>query len=127
MRNNDRPDDDEEGDISDDPRLSAIDTELESVSKRNDNQLLATLLLLVPMAMLYERSDLKSIWLDAAFLGLLFGAVAYTIFRVVRQKQEVAARHGLVCRVCGGKPGAHMVLSAAMTQHCAKCGAELKS
>ncbi|MBP6096009.1 MAG: hypothetical protein KBF58_08710 [Methyloversatilis sp.] len=125
MRNNDRPDDDEEGDISDDPVLSAIDTDLESVSRRNDNQLLAILVLLVPMAVLYERSDLKSIWLDAAFLGLLFGAVGFTIFRVVRQKQKVAAKYGLACRVCGGKPRAHMVLSAAMTRHCARCGARL--
>ncbi|MBL8476537.1 MAG: hypothetical protein JNK71_10770 [Methyloversatilis sp.] len=126
MRNNDPPDAEQDGDISDDPRLSAIDRDLASVSKRNDNLLLVILLLLVPLAFVYERSGFKGVWLDAAFLGLLFGAIGYLIFRVVRQKQRVAARYGLVCRACGEKPGAHMVLSAAMTQHCARCGAKLR-
>ncbi|MFH1813998.1 MAG: hypothetical protein ABIF28_07485 [Pseudomonadota bacterium] len=125
MPNNDPPDAEQDEDISDDPRLSAIDRDLASVSKRNDNQLLVILLVLVPLAFLYERSGFKGVWLDAAFLGLLFGVIGYMIFRVARQKQRVAARFGLVCRVCGEKPKAHMVLSAAMTQHCARCGAKL--
>jgi len=125
MRNNNRPDDDEEGDISDDPFLSAVNTDLESVNKRNDNKLLVILLLLVPLAFLYEHSGISSIWLNAVFIGLVVGSIVYTIFRVVRQKQKVAAKYGLVCHVCGYKPKAHMVLSAAMTQRCAKCGANL--
>ncbi|OYY95353.1 MAG: hypothetical protein B7Y41_02300 [Hydrogenophilales bacterium 28-61-23] len=125
MRNNDRPDDDEEGDISDDPFLSAVNTDLESVNKRNDNKLLGILLSLVPLAFLYEHSGISSIWLNAVFIGLVVGSIVYTIFRVVRQKQKVAAKYGLVCHVCGYKPKAHMVLSAAMTQRCAKCGANL--
>jgi len=126
MQNNDRPDDEEDGDISDDPRLSAIDRDLASVSKRNDHLLLVILLMLVPLAFVYERSGFKGVWLDAAFLGLLFGTIGYLIFRVARQKQRVAARYGLVCRMCGEKPKAHMVLSAAMTQHCARCGSKLR-
>ena len=126
MRNNDRPDDDEEGDISDDPFLSAVNFDLELVNKRNDNKLLVILLLLVPLAFFYEHSGITGIWLNAIFVGLLIGTIVYTMFRVVRQKQEVAAKYGLVCHACGYKPKAHMILSAAMTQRCAKCGANLK-
>ena len=116
-----RPDD-EEGDISDDPFLEAIHTDLKSVNKRNDKRLLVILLLLVPLAFLYERSGFKNIWLDVVFAGLVVGSIVDTFFRVIRQKQKVAAKYGLVCRACGYKPKAHMVLSAAMTQRCAKCG-----
>jgi hypothetical protein len=125
MRKNDSPDDDEEGDISDDPFLSAVNIDLESVNKRNDNKLLVILLLLLPLSFLYEHSGITSIWLNVVFIGLVVGSIVYTIFMVVRQKQMVAAKYGLVCHVCGYKPKAHMVLSAAMTQRCAKCGASL--
>ena len=124
MRKTNSPDD-EEGDISDDPFLTAVNTDLESVNKRNDNRLLVILLLLVPLAILYERSGITSIWLNAVGVGLVVGSIAYTIFRVVRQKQNVAAKYGLVCPVCGYKPKAHMVLSTAMTLRCLKCGAKL--
>jgi formate dehydrogenase maturation protein FdhE len=125
MQKTDRPDDDEEGDISDDPFLSAANADLESVNKRNDNKLLVILLLLVPLVFLYEHSGITSIWLNAALIGLVVGSIAFTIFRVVRQKQKVAAKYGLVCPVCGYKPKAHMVLSTAMTLRCSKCGANL--
>jgi hypothetical protein len=125
MQNNFGPDDDEEGDISDDSFLSAVHADLESVNEWNDNRLLVILLLLVPLAILYKRSGITSFWLNAVFVGLVFGSIVYTIFRVVRQKQKVAARYGLVCHVCGYKPRAHMILSAATTRRCAQCGANL--
>ena len=126
MQKADRPDDDEDGDISDDPFLSAVNADLESVNKRNDNKLLVILLLLVPLVFLYEHSGITSIWLNAALIGLVIGSIAYTVFRVVRQKQKVAAKYGLVCPVCGYKPKAHMVLSTAMTLRCSKCGSNLQ-
>lgn len=125
MRNNNRPEDDEERNVSDDPYLNAVNTDLESIDKRNDNKLLVVLLVLVPLTFLYERYVTTDVWMTGILVGLVVGSIGYTIFRVVRQKQKVAENYGLVCLVCGYKPKAHMVLSAAMTQHCAKCGAKL--
>ena len=124
MRNRANPDD-EEGHISDDPFLSAVNADLESVNKHNDNKLLVILLLLIPLAFIYERSGVKNAWLDAGGIGLIVGSIVHTIYTVAAQKKKIAAKYGLVCHVCGYKPKANMVLSAAMTQHCTKCGAKL--
>ena len=73
MQNNDRPDAEQDGDISDDPRLSAIDRDLASVSKRNDNLLLVILLMLVPLM----PWGLREAFLTCAAIYIMFTSLTF--------------------------------------------------
>jgi hypothetical protein len=117
--------DDREADIADDPLLNAISSELHAINKRSDMKLLIALALNVAVVMLVARLQIKSMWLDLVEAAVVVTILGGTIYSVVRQKQRVAARYGLVCSVCGYRPGVSMILSAATTQHCRKCGSPL--
>ena len=121
------PDEDEEdGDVSDDPFLSAIAADLERVTKRTDNELLLALFgFWIPVAFIYERSTIKTSWMNALLVIGIFATIGFTIFRVVKKKTNVAARYGLVCRSCGYKPPASQVLAVAQSLRCSKCRGQL--
>lgn len=121
------PDEDEEdGEISNDPLLSAVAADLERVTKRTDNGLLLALFgFWVPVAFIYERSAIKSLWMSALLVIGIFATIAFTIFRVVQKKTDVAAKYGLVCRSCGYKPPASQVLAVAQSLRCSKCRGQL--
>ena len=119
-------DDDAEGDIADSPLLSALYKDITRVEKHVDHQLLVVLVLLVPSAYLYEYSHFKSGWLDAVCVVLVFGAIVIALLRNISKKRRIAEKYGLVCRACGHAPRTHMLLSAATTQRCARCGARLR-
>lgn len=114
-------DDDKEQDISDDPILNAINTELNSVGKRNDNKLILALLILVVLTQLYKLSAIKSSWLDIIFGLAIVAVIGRCFLGSIRENKQVAAKYGLICSACGYKPKAHMLLSAARTQRCSKC------
>jgi hypothetical protein len=117
---------DDEGDISDNPFLSAINADLVAANQRGDRLLLIVLVLLAALAYLYKRSGGASIWLNALLAALVIGSIVYTFWRAQRQSHQVAAKYGLVCKACGHAPKAHMILSTATTLRCAKCKASLK-
>jgi|SRR5262245_12403381 len=117
--------DDREADIADDPLLNAISGELHAINERSDMKLLIALALNVAVVMLFARLQIKSMWLDLVEAAVVVTILGGTIYSVVRQKQRVAARHGLVCSMCGYRPGVSMILSAATTQRCRKCGSPL--
>jgi len=118
--------DEEEGDISDDPFLSAVFADLGSVEKWNDYKLIVALGVILGIAFFYDRSGLKSPWLDALGVIIILGVIGLTIFRVVREKQNVAVRHGLRCPACSYVPRADVILSVATTERCMKCGSKLR-
>jgi hypothetical protein len=117
--------DDKETDIADDPLLSAISGELDSARKQGDRSLFIALALALAVVLLLSRLQIKSVWLDLLQLSVLASIIGGTIYSVVRQKQRVAARHGLVCPACGYRPWVTMILSAATTHRCSKCGSSL--
>jgi hypothetical protein len=117
--------DDRETDIADDPRLDAISGELHAIIKRSDMKLLIALALNLAVVVLFARLQIKSMWLDLSEVAVTIGILGGTIYSIVRQKQSVAARHGLVCSVCGYRPGVSMILSAATTRRCRKCRSSL--
>jgi len=119
-------DDDAEGDIADSPMLSALHNDMTRVEKHVDNQLMVVLVLLVPSAYLYERSSFRSGWLDIVCVVIVFGTIVIALLRNIRKKRSIAEKYGLVCQVCGHAPRSHMLLSAATTQRCARCGARLR-
>jgi hypothetical protein len=117
--------DDTETDIADDPLLSAIQGELHAINKRSDMKLLFALALNLIVIWLFGRLNITSAWLDVLKAVVVFAIIGGTIYSVVRQKRSVAARHGLICSVCGNEPNVFMILSAATTQHCQKCKSRL--
>jgi hypothetical protein len=117
--------DDKETDIADDPLVNAISGELHAINKRSDMKLLIALALNLAVVVLFARLHIKSMWLDLLEAAIVVTILGGTIYSVVRQKQSAAARHGLVCSVCGYRPGVVMILSAATTQRCRKCGSPL--
>src|SRR5713226_10684267 len=131
MKSDRSPQDGENGDISEDLQdilVKAVRADLESVNKRTDNKLLVALGVLVSLVFLYGRSDFKSVWLDYLLIISIPGAIAYTIYSVIRQKKMVAVKYGLACPACGYTPKVNkvnMVLLAAETQLCRKCGGRL--
>jgi len=110
-----------------DPLLSAIQGELHAINKRSDMKLLFALALALNLIAiwLFGRLNIKSAWLDVLEAVVVFAIIGGTIYSVVRQKRSVAARHGLICSVCGYQPSVFMILSAATTQHCQKCKSRL--
>ena len=113
---------DEDSDLSDDPVLLALNKELESVLSFTDNRLIIFLGVLVAVTYLLEYLQAPSV---VFFLGVVFciiGGLGYTIFSVLKGKQRVAARYGLVCRACGHRPKTSQIMLAAQTQQCAACG-----
>ena len=119
------PSDDEERDIADDPLLSAINADLERADKQTDNRLLFVLAAIIAALFLVERFLGKNLWLEGIAVAAVIGAIAFTISSAVRRKTDVAAKYGLICPVCKHKPSPQMVLSAARTRRCRKCGAQL--
>jgi hypothetical protein len=117
--------DDRETDVADDPLLSAISAELHAINKRSDMKLLIALALNLATVVLFSRLHIKSMWFDLLEAAVVVTSIGGTIYSVVRQKQRVAGRHGLVCSACGYRPGASMILSAATTRRCRKCGTTL--
>jgi len=117
--------DDRETDIADDPLLKAIRGELHAINKRSDAKLLIAIALNLAVVMLFAQLHIKSMWFDLSEAAMVVTIIGGTIYSVVRQKQYVAVRHGLVCSVCGYRPGVTMILSAATTQRCRKCGSPL--
>jgi hypothetical protein len=117
--------DDRETDIADDPLLNAISGELHAINKRSDMKLLIALALNLAVVVLFARLHMKGMWVKLPEAAVVVAILSGTIYSVVRQKQRVAGRHGLVCSVCGYRPGVSMVMSAATTQRCHKCGSPL--
>jgi hypothetical protein len=64
---------DEERDIADEPLASAVDRDRERVLKRTDHRLLLWLAVIVVATLLYERSSLKSAWIDLAIAAAVVG------------------------------------------------------
>jgi len=125
MRPTSPDDEDEDEDIADDPVLSAINADLERANSQTDNRLLLFLAAIALVFFLGERLIGKNSWLEGLAASAIVAAIAYTIFSAVRRKGDVAAKYGLICPVCKHKPSAQMVLAAAMTRRCRKCGAPL--
>ena len=126
MRPNKPDPDDEEGDIADDPLLSAIHNTLEAIDKRGDLRLCLVLIPAAIAAVALKMMKIESRWLDLLEGAVVIGAIGGTIYSAVRQKRRVAVRHGLVCPACGYRPQVFRVLSAAMTERCGKCNAPLR-
>ena len=116
---------DRETDIVDDPLLRAISGELHAINKRSDTKLLIAIGLNLAVVAMFAQFHIESIWLDLLEAALVATILGGTIYSVVRKKQSVAARHGLVCQVCGYRPGVSMILSTATTRRCRKCGSSL--
>lgn len=125
MQREERNRDDRETDIADDPLLRAINGDLHAINKRSDMKLLIALAMNLAVVVLFARLHIKSMWLDLLEAAVVVAILGATIYSVVRQKQRVAARYGLVCPVCGYRPGVSMIMSAATAQRCRKCGSPL--
>lgn len=116
---------DSEADIADDRLLSVVQGELEAVNKRSDKKLLFALALNLVVVVLFERVNIKRVWLNLLEVSVMVAIIGGTIYSAVWQKQRIAARHGLICTACGYRPGVFMILSAATTQRCCKCRSPL--
>ena len=117
--------DDEEQDIADDPLQSAINADIERVSRETDNRLLFAILAIAASLYFVNRY-----WREAPLLGVLSAigvvvAIAFTIRSSLRAKAAIADKYGLTCTKCKHRPSAQMIPSAAVTLQCGKCGAKL--
>jgi hypothetical protein len=117
-------DDDEEGDISDDPLLSALDNDLSAVSKKTDNRLIlyigvALILVFLPKYVRVPGWAVYTLAVISAFL--IFGGIAFTIWSTVQRKKSVAVRYGLQCKKCGQKPKVFRIMQAAELRKCPSC------
>lgn len=124
-KNNPTPSDDEEGDLADDPLLSAINDDLEQANKQTDNRLLVALGAVVVTLFLAEHYFGKNLWLEWCAAAATIAAIALTVYSAIHRKTDVAAKYGLICPACKHKPSPHMILSAARVRRCSKCGATL--
>ena len=126
--NYDDPGADEEGDISDDPLLSALDAELNRASKKTDNTLLMVLLgagLPSMLAFQVLGSGLTRAMGVIAAAVVMISAIPLTMLRTVRLSRQIATRYGLECPSCGHNPGGMYALSTATVRQCRKCRAKL--
>jgi hypothetical protein len=119
---------DEEGDISDDPLLSALDAELSRASKKTDNTLLVVLLGIgLPSMLAFQvlGSGITRTMGVIAAAVVMISAIPFTMLRTVRLRRQIATRYGLKCPSCGHNPGGMYALSTATVRQCRKCRAKL--
>jgi len=105
--------------------LPSLEEDLKTAGNRIEKRFLFILCLLVPLAMLYERSPYKAAWMFWLFVGLVFAVIAYATYSFVQKKQDVAKNRGLVCRDCGFVPTANMIMLIAVKRVCPQCGRHL--
>ena len=117
--------DDSELDISDDPVLSALNKDLESVLSFTDNGLIVFLVVVFAIAYFLEYLKVPSVALFTIVVICIFGGIGYTVYSVVRGKQRVAARYGLICDACGHRPRVGQIMLVAQTELCPVCGNKL--
>lgn len=121
-------DGDDESDLSDDPILSSLNTDLESVQRFTDNRLF--IFVGAARAAAYLPDDLhvppraaSVFYADA--VTCIIGGIGFTIFSVIKGKHKVAERYGLVCQACGNRPRTSHILFTARIGQCAACGKQL--
>jgi hypothetical protein len=117
--------DDEEGSIADDTFVYAIYLDLQSVNKRSEKRLLIALAISCGLVWLVSQWKIKNVWIDVLEVAVVLAIVIGTIYSAVRQKQNIAIKHGLVCSNCGNRPWVTAIMSTATTKHCSKCGEPL--
>lgn len=116
---------DDESDISEDPILSALNGDLESVLRKTDNHLFIFLGAALAAAYLpkHLHASLFIVHLFyAAAVAFVVVGIGFTISSVIKKKQKVAARYGLVCKRCGHRPKVGKIMLAAQVGQCAACG-----
>jgi hypothetical protein len=116
---------DEEADFCDEPVLSALNKELDSVLRTTDNRLIIFLAVLFAAAYSLEQLHFSS---DVLFWGMAFCigcGVGCTILSVRNGKQKIAEKYGLVCQVCGHRPKPNEIMLTAQVQQCRACGNSL--
>ena len=119
---------DEERDIADDPLLSALNSDLESASRKGDKRLfifigVALICALLPKFVHFPDWAVYALAVSSALS--IFGGIAYTIGSVVKRKLSVAYRYGLHCQSCGRRPGIFRIMQAAELRRCPRCGNDL--
>jgi DNA-directed RNA polymerase subunit RPC12/RpoP len=115
-------------DVAADPVLSAIDAELQAVSRRA--KLLRNLFLAlfcVAAIWYFQIPSSGSEWVRTLMFSTLLGAFLVQLFYWSGASRRVAEKHGLVCPSCGQPPPAPEVMSAAAKLRCPRCGAKLRS
>lgn len=126
--NNRHDNEDDESDLSEDPILSALNKDLESVLRFTDNRLFiflgAALAAVYLPEYLHVPPGAAYVFYAGAIVCIL-GGIGFTILSVIRNKQKVAARYGLVCRACGHRPKTSQIMATAQIGLCAACGKNL--
>ena len=115
-------------DLAEDPVLAALNRDLEAVLRRTDNRLflfLGAALVASYLPDYWKVPPLAASLIYAGAVACIFGGIGFTILSVVRRKQKVAARYGLVCPACGHRPGIRQILATAEMGLCAACHREL--
>ena len=102
--------------------MYAIYLELQSINKRSDNMLLVALVISCGLVLLIAQWKIQNVWIEALEATVILAIVIGTIYSVVRQKRNIAIKHGLVCSNCGNRPRVQTIISAATTKRCSKCG-----
>lgn len=112
-------------DISEDPTLSSLNDDLNSVLSFTDNRLTAFLVALGALVYLLDYFKAPEAVMFMGAVICVAGIIAYTMFSVFRGQQRVAEKYGLVCNVCGWRPRTSQILLVAQTQQCNRCGNHL--
>jgi hypothetical protein len=119
---------DDESDLSDDPILSALNTDLEAALRITDNRLFIFVGGTLVASYLPEYLHVPPVAANVFYAGAvacIIGGIGFTILSVIKGKQKVAARYGLVCQACGHRPKTSQILLTAQIGRCAACGKEL--
>lgn len=106
-------------------RIREFERELKAVDQRYNRQLFNFLGVMLIGFVIYKHSPVQHGLIDLAGILMVAGFLAYAIRAVVKGKQDVARKYGVVCSQCGNIPKALFLVHAMKSGKCPYCGGEI--
>jgi Uncharacterized protein conserved in bacteria len=110
------------------PIVASLAHDLDAVLQRTDARLCIFLAIGLAASQLLKYVPMSRVAEAAATViavVAIIGGIVFTIYSSVKGKRKVANRYGVVCSVCGFRPGINDIVHTADLSLCRRCGAAL--
>jgi len=106
-------------------KINALETELASVSSKEDKKILWGVFGLLIFIILYKLFHFNPVVFIVVIPSVVFGGITMVIYENIRKKKKILIKHGLKCNKCGHLPNFMNASGLYYSQQCPKCRANL--
>ena len=108
-----------------DNKIRALETELASVSSKEDRKIFWGVIGLIIFVILYKMFQFNPVVFIVVIPIVVFGGILLVIYENVRKKKNILIKRGLKCSNCGHLPKPFNASGLYYSQLCPKCRARL--